>query len=90
MCLGSSGPTSTFSHRSYASISQIQLQTTIPVIFGVLTVLTEEQAVARSKGENNHGISWGKTAVEMALLRNAALAKGPNRVRANECWESWH
>jgi 6,7-dimethyl-8-ribityllumazine synthase len=42
--------------------------------------LNEEQAIARSKGENNHGVSWGKTAVEMALLRTAAMAKGPNRV----------
>jgi hypothetical protein len=64
---------------------QIQLQTTIPVIFGVLTCLTEQQAVARSTGENNHGISWGKTAVEMALLRNAALQKAPERVCAFMC-----
>jgi 6,7-dimethyl-8-ribityllumazine synthase len=62
-------------------VQQIQLQTTIPVIFGMLTVLNEEQAIARSTGENNHGYSWGKTAVEMALLRQAALSpKGPERV----------
>lgn len=61
---------------------QIQLQTTIPVIFGVLTCLNEGQAKARSTGENNHGISWGKTAVEMALMRTAALSKAPERVRA--------
>lgn len=35
----------------------------------------------RSTGENNHGYSWGKTAVEMALLRQAALSKAPERVR---------
>ncbi|GAB5031082.1 Hypothetical protein NocV09_00403550 [Nannochloropsis oceanica] len=60
-------------------LMDIQLQTTIPVIFGLLTVLNKDQAIVRSKGENNHGISWGKTAVEMALLRTAAMAKGPNR-----------
>jgi hypothetical protein len=59
---------------------QIQLQTTIPVIFGVLTCLDEGQAKSRSTGENNHGISWGKTAVEMALMRTAALSKAPERV----------
>ncbi len=40
-----------------------------PVIFGVLTCLTEEQAIARSTGENNHGYGWGKSAVEMGLLK---------------------
>jgi len=28
---------------------------------------------ARSTGNNNHGEDWGKTAVEMAILRNEAL-----------------
>ena len=47
----------------------------LPVIFGVLTVNTEEQAKDRSTGANNHGIQWGKAAVEMATLRSAALGK---------------
>lgn len=72
------------SHRhrppNHKSPQQIQLQTTIPVIFGVLTCMDEGQAKARSTGENNHGISWGKTAVEMALMRTAALSKAPERV----------
>ena len=51
----------------------------------MLTCLTEQQAVSRAKGENNHGLSWGKTAVEMALLRSAALSpKGPERVSARK------
>ena len=29
--------------------------------------------MARSTGNNNHGEDWGKTAVEMASLRNEAL-----------------
>ena len=37
------------------------------------TVNTEEQAVYRSTGANNHGTQWGKAAVEMALLRASAL-----------------
>jgi 6,7-dimethyl-8-ribityllumazine synthase len=52
----------------------IGLNTRTPVIFGVLTCLTEEQVIARSTpGEGNHGYDWGKTAVEMALLRAEAL-----------------
>lgn len=43
--------------------------TSVPVIFGVLTCLNEKQALARSNEKNNHGIGWGQTAVEMGLLR---------------------
>ena len=41
-----------------------------PAIFGVLCCLNDDQALKRAGiGENshNHGIDWGKTAVEMAL-----------------------
>ena len=47
-------------------LMDISLSTGVPVVFGVLTCLTEEQAVARSRGEGNLGFSWGKTALEMA------------------------
>jgi len=40
----------------------------VPVIFGVLTCLTEEQARVRSIGEHNHGQGWGKSAIEMARI----------------------
>lgn len=65
-----------------SGIMNVGLQTNVPVIFGVLTCLTEEQVVERSTGDNNHGDGWGKTAVEMALLRKEALgiktqSKGP-------------
>jgi 6,7-dimethyl-8-ribityllumazine synthase len=50
-------------------IMRLNLETKVPVIFGILTCLSEDQARARSFGENNHGIGWGKTAVEMALLK---------------------
>ncbi|MCB9798283.1 6,7-dimethyl-8-ribityllumazine synthase [Candidatus Nomurabacteria bacterium] len=49
-------------------LMKLNLDSGKPVIFGVLTCLTEEQAKSRSQGENNHGIGWGKTAVEMGLM----------------------
>ena len=54
-------------------IMNIGIQTSTPVIFGVLTCLNEEQVTERTGGKHNHGIDWGKTAVEMALLRTEAM-----------------
>lgn len=54
----------------------------MPIVYGVLNCLDEEQVKKRSSGDSNHGYDWGKTAVEMALLRNEALnikmAEQPN------------
>lgn len=53
-------------------LMRVQLDTGVPVIFGVLTALTDEQALERAglgSGENkghNHGEDWGEAAVEMA------------------------
>lgn len=54
------------------ALMKVQLDTGVPVIFGVLTVLEEEQALVRAgigrgidKG-HNHGEDWGAAAVEMA------------------------
>uniref|UniRef100_A0A7S1BJ35 6,7-dimethyl-8-ribityllumazine synthase n=1 Tax=Corethron hystrix TaxID=216773 RepID=A0A7S1BJ35_9STRA len=58
-----------------SGIMNVQLQTSTPCIFGVLTALNDQQVVDRSTGDNNHGYGWGKTAIEMALLRNEALGK---------------
>ena len=50
-----------------------QLDTGVPAIFGVLTTLTEDQALLRTgirKGDDkgrNHGEDWGLADVEMAL-----------------------
>ncbi|KAJ3076039.1 lumazine synthase [Podochytrium sp. JEL0797] len=48
-----------------------------PVIFGILTCLTEDQALTRAgmgkvpkNRGHNHGDDWGSAAVEMALLNN--------------------
>lgn len=50
-------------------IMDLNVNSGVPVIFGVLTCLNEEQAEIRSIGKHNHGIAWGKSAVEMALLK---------------------
>lgn len=51
------------------ALMKIQLDTGTPVIFGVLTVLNDDQALERSglkEGGHNHGEDWGAAAVEMA------------------------
>ncbi len=48
----------------------LQKHLNVPVIFGVLTCFTLEQAEARagiSEGSHNHGLDWGAAAVEMAV-----------------------
>lgn len=55
------------------AIMNVGINTNTPVIFGVLTCLTEEQVIKRSSDDNNHGYDWGKTAVEMALLKKEAV-----------------
>jgi 6,7-dimethyl-8-ribityllumazine synthase len=54
-------------------IMNVGINTNLPIVFGVLTCLDEEQVLKRSTGDSNHGYDWGKTAVEMALLRGEAL-----------------
>jgi 6,7-dimethyl-8-ribityllumazine synthase len=54
-------------------LMNIGIQTSTPVVLGVLTCLNDKQVKARSTGSNNHGYDWGKTAVEMALLRTEAM-----------------
>ena len=53
------------------ALMKVQLDTGVPVIFGVLTALTDDQALERAglgRGEDkghNHGEDWGLVAVEM-------------------------
>ncbi|PFH54137.1 hypothetical protein AMATHDRAFT_428 [Amanita thiersii Skay4041] len=53
-------------------LMKVQLDTKVPVIFGVLTALNDDQALERAglgKRDNkghNHGEDWGLAAVEMA------------------------
>jgi 6,7-dimethyl-8-ribityllumazine synthase len=54
------------------ALMRVQLDTGVPVVFGVLTTLNEEQALERAgmgrvKQGHNHGEDWGSVAVEMAL-----------------------
>jgi 6,7-dimethyl-8-ribityllumazine synthase len=53
-------------------IMRVQLDTGIPIAFGVLTPNTLEQAKARAEGKTNHGALAAVAALKMALgfLRN--------------------
>ena len=54
-------------------LMRVQLDTGVPVIYGVLNCNTDEQALVRAgvgKGEtkgHNHGEDWGAAAVELAV-----------------------
>jgi 6,7-dimethyl-8-ribityllumazine synthase len=49
-----------------AGIMQVQLDTGVPVAFGVLTTEDKEQALARSGPKNNKGAEAAEVAIEMA------------------------
>ncbi|KAF2142187.1 uncharacterized protein K452DRAFT_358625 [Aplosporella prunicola CBS 121167] len=58
------------------ALMRVQLDANFPVIFGLLTVLNEEQGLARAgiAGPNgdqghNHGLDWGSAAVELGVKR---------------------
>jgi 6,7-dimethyl-8-ribityllumazine synthase len=54
-----------------AGIGQVGLETGVPVVMGVLTCLTEEQARQRSglqAGGHNHGEDYALAAMDMAQL----------------------
>mmetsp|Transcript_48733 Transcript_48733/g.76091 ORF Transcript_48733/g.76091 Transcript_48733/m.76091 type:complete len:237 (+) Transcript_48733:3-713(+) len=56
-------------------IMSLGLQTGMPIVCGVLGVHSWEQAESRATGDNNHGVWWGLTAVEMATLTNTQKGK---------------
>lgn len=55
-------------------LMRVQMETGVPVVFGLLTLLTEEQGLERAgideagKG-HNHGEDWGSAAVELGVKR---------------------
>ncbi len=51
-----------------AGIMQVQLDTGVPVAFGVLTTEDKEQALARSGPKHNKGVEAAEAAIEMANL----------------------
>ncbi|KAI8841588.1 6,7-dimethyl-8-ribityllumazine synthase [Chytriomyces cf. hyalinus JEL632] len=60
-------------------LMRVGLDAGIPVVLGVLTCLTEEQACLRAGiggadklSGHNHGEDWGSAAVEMALLKKSS------------------
>lgn len=59
-------------------LMRVQLDSQVPVIFGLLTVLNEGQGLARAGLEggtgkeakgHNHGEDWGNAAVELGVKR---------------------
>jgi 6,7-dimethyl-8-ribityllumazine synthase len=82
ICLGAviRGATGHYEHvagQCAAGIQQAQLETGVPVVFGVLTTETIEQAIERAGTKaGNKGYESAETAIEMAdLLRQ--LPKAP-------------
>jgi 6,7-dimethyl-8-ribityllumazine synthase len=57
----------------------VNLATVTPVVYGILNCADEAQVRRRSSdldGGHNHGVDWGKTAVEMAILPRESFTKG--------------
>ena len=52
-----------------SGIQSVQLETGIPIAFGVLTVETVEQALERSQGEGQHNVGEEAAAVSYTHLR---------------------
>ena len=50
-------------------LMKVQLDLGVPIIFGLLTVLNEEQGRARAgmDGKHCHGEDWGRAAVELGV-----------------------
>jgi 6,7-dimethyl-8-ribityllumazine synthase len=62
-------------------LMDLQLSVNVPCIFGVLTCPDRETAEARSIGDKSHAVDWGKTAVEMAILRGSQVGVTPGKKR---------
>lgn len=52
-----------------SGLMDLQLTTSIPVVFGVLCCTERAQAEARSTGDKSCAADWARTAMEMANLR---------------------
>jgi 6,7-dimethyl-8-ribityllumazine synthase len=58
-------------NQAAAGLMQVQLDTGVPIAFGVLTTDDKDQALARSGPKNNKGAEAAEAAIEMAnLLRS--------------------
>ena len=75
ICIGLlvKGETMHFEYISEAvsqALMKLQMKTSVPVIYGVLNVLTKEQAAARANPQSNLASSWALSALQMASLMN--------------------
>lgn len=64
-------------------IAAASFQTGVPVIFGVLTVDTMQQALERAGIKSNLGWNYALSALEMASLMQQISKNAPNSSRAN-------
>ncbi len=81
VCLGCviRGETASFDYvagQCAAGLMQVQLDTGVPIAFGVLTTFDRDQALARSGPKNNRGAEAAATALEMANLLRALQEGG--------------
>jgi len=62
-------------------IQDVQLETGVPVMFGVLTTENDDQAMARSEGPGGHNVGeeCAQTAVEMVMLARRYVGPRSNR-----------
>ena len=59
-------------------IQQVAIDEALPVIFGVLTVNTQQQALDRAGGSHSHvGVTSADAAVEMISIARAILPRDP-------------
>ncbi len=85
VCLGAviRGETPHFEYISAVAsrgIAQAGWETDVPVVFGVLTTDTADQAIARAGGpEQNRGADAARTAIEMATLLASLPGEGGRR-----------
>ncbi|MEM9569291.1 MAG: 6,7-dimethyl-8-ribityllumazine synthase, partial [Cyanobacteria bacterium P01_E01_bin.34] len=63
-------------------IAAIGLQTGVPVIYGILTTDTMQQAIERAGVKSNLGWSYGMDAIEMATLLSQIQLGGPSNGKA--------
>jgi len=59
-----------------AGIQQVQLDTGVPVAFGILTTENEDQALTRSEGPGGHNVGTDAAVVAVEMARMAARHRG--------------
>ncbi|MGI0480597.1 6,7-dimethyl-8-ribityllumazine synthase [Geminocystis sp. CENA526] len=78
ICLGAviKGDTPHFDYvcnETAKGIASVALQTGVPIVFGILTTDTMQQALERAGIKSNHGWGYAMNAIEMAtLMKNIA------------------